>query len=1100
METRKNNPVETSGHLHNIRDPELLRAETLANIGIFEFDTLSGGGFWSAGMFRLTGFDPDGIPPTFESFAQWVYPGDRRIFNSFHEEILREGRIGFLEFRHQESSGLIRNYQVNIEPEADDEGSVIRLFGTLQEITGSAITPFPVDEQMMQFSNSLNNLMEGCQIIGFDWKYLYINETAVKYGRQPATSLLGHTVMEKYPGIEKTEMYGVMYDCMTNRLSRSAEFEFVYADGDHSWFEFRIRPVPEGIFILSADITLQKDRDLQLITSEQRYRHLFEHMSEGFALCRMIFENDKATDFIYLDVNEKFSELTGLYNIVGKPASVAIPGIYKSDPGLFEMYGNVVKTGIPAKFEYFVEAMEMWFSLSVYRPEAGHFVAVFDVITERKTTEAKLITSRKKYQDLVEFSPDAIWVNRDGLIDFVNPAAVKLFGADCAEDIIGKDFFNILHPDSHNVVRERIRLLGEGIPLSLAEEKIIRLDGTVRFVESAAERFFDEPGIVVQVIMRDITERKETEAALKEERDRFAMIAATVPGVILSFRKSPRGSFCVPYASPQIKDVYGITARDITDDASQMLKRIHPDDLDHVIGSSLESGRTMQPWHDIYRYQHPLKGELWIEGRSMPVAEADGGIIWHGFVYDVTLSKKMEEALKLSEARFRGLYDNATIGLYRTTPGGEILMLNPAGLRLLGFEDMADVNLRNLESDGFLPGYSRSEFRRMMEENGIVRGLESAWTRKDGSIIHIRESAVAIRDDDGNIRYYDGTFEDITQRRQTEKQAFQWLSVFNDSDLGLAIADAKENVFIQVNRAFANQRGYEPDELAGRKVTSIYHPDEHEAVGQFIESIHQTGHVVFESVQLHRDGSPMPVLVDVTLINDEKGNPVSRIAYSLDISKQRLLQERERTTLELLKICNNAGSLRELMNNLVVFFQSFTHCDAVGVRLKDGCDFPYFESRGFPDEFIMLENKLCHYSDTGKIECDQEGNPALDCLCGNVICGKTDYAKSFCTERGSFWSGATTQQLLAATGEGWQAITRNRCIDEGYESVALIPLKTRGKTFGLFQFNDKRKNHLNLEKVSILEQFVEYVAIAMAKIMADEEIRKLNNELEQKVI
>jgi len=705
----------------------------------------------------------------------------------------------------------------------------------------------------IRFKDTLDNLLEGCQILSNDWTYLYINKTAAGYGRHTIESLLGHTVMEVYPGFEKTEMYRVMKECMTKKVSRSSEFEFFYPDGEMAWFEFTIQPVPEGIFVLSLDITGRKKSEALIQDIEQRYRRLFENMSEGFALCQMIYDGDIPVDFIYLDVNEKFSELTGLVNVKGKRITEVVPGIRESDPDLFEIYGNVVKTGIPAKFEMFVEALKMWFSVSVYLPEPDHFVAVFTVITERKQAEFYLV----------------------------------------------------------------------------------------------------------------------------EERDRFSKIAATVPGLIFSFRIPPEGPFSMPYASPQIEDVFGIPLEDVQNDATLLMKGLHPDDQDHFIDSIRDSAATMKPWHDIFRYDHPLKGVVWIEGRSMPVAEPDGGIIWHGFVYDVTASKQTEQALRESERRFRGLYDNTTIGLYRTTPGGEILMVNPAGLKMLGFETLEELKQRNLEADGFLPEYNRSVFIGKMERDGFVKGIECGWTRKDRTIIYVRESAIAIRDSSGDILYFDGTFEDITQ--------------------------------------------------------------------------------------------------------------------------QYLLQEREKTTLELLKICNSAGTFKELMKKLLVFFKAFTGCESVGVRIRKGDDYPYFETSGFPEEFVRIENHLCRYDQSGNVILDESGHPALDCMCGKVICGHCDPSRSFFTTNGSFWSGDTTRLLLTTTDEDRGGTTRNRCNGEGYESVALVPITSKGEAFGLFQFNDKRKNHITIEKVTILEQFVDYVAIALAKLMADDEIRKLNETLEQRV-
>jgi len=121
--------------------------------------------------------------------------------------------------------------------------------------------------------------------------------------------------------------------------------------------------------------------------SEAQYRYLFDNMLEGFAYCRMLFENGKPRDFVYLKVNRAFEQLTGLKNVVGKKVTEVIHGIRESNPELFEIYGNVARTGKPASFETYVDGLGIWFSISAYRPEEGHFVAVFNNISERKNAE-----------------------------------------------------------------------------------------------------------------------------------------------------------------------------------------------------------------------------------------------------------------------------------------------------------------------------------------------------------------------------------------------------------------------------------------------------------------------------------------------------------------------------------------------------------------------------------------------------------------------------------------------------------------------------------------------------------------------------------------
>lgn len=127
--------------------------------------------------------------------------------------------------------------------------------------------------------------------------------------------------------------------------------------------------------------------------------------------------------------------------------------------------------------------------------------------------------------------------------------------------------------------------------------------------------------------------------------------------------------------------------------------------------------------------------------------------------------KWKQEALQESEEKYRRVFEDSPMGLYRTTPEGRILMANLALLKMLGYSSLDELSRRNLEDSGYEPGYPRSLFKKRIESRGEVVGLESAWIRADGSTLHVRESARAIRDGDGNTLYYEGTVEDITVQK-----------------------------------------------------------------------------------------------------------------------------------------------------------------------------------------------------------------------------------------------------------------------------------------------------------------------------------------------
>jgi len=128
--------------------------------------------------------------------------------------------------------------------------------------------------------------------------------------------------------------------------------------------------------------------EVALLESEHLYRSLFTNLLNGFAYCRILVEEGKPRDFIPLAVNETFELQTGLKDIVGKRITEAVPGIRLSAPQLIETCGRVALTGRPERFEMFVQSLQEWFAISVYSPAPDHFVALLDVITQRKRAEA----------------------------------------------------------------------------------------------------------------------------------------------------------------------------------------------------------------------------------------------------------------------------------------------------------------------------------------------------------------------------------------------------------------------------------------------------------------------------------------------------------------------------------------------------------------------------------------------------------------------------------------------------------------------------------------------------------------------------------------
>ncbi|KAA3633625.1 MAG: response regulator [Calditrichaeota bacterium] len=130
--------------------------------------------------------------------------------------------------------------------------------------------------------------------------------------------------------------------------------------------------------------------------------------------------------------------------------------------------------------------------------------------------------------------------------------------------------------------------------------------------------------------------------------------------------------------------------------------------------------------------------------------------------------KQTEVALRISEDIFKNIFLNSTMGLYRTSPDGQVLMANPALLEKLGYENLEELQQIDLNDHETNHCYNRQEFINKISESGIIRGYETTWTKKDGSLIHIRESARIVKDKHDNIMYFEGSIEDITEQKYAE--------------------------------------------------------------------------------------------------------------------------------------------------------------------------------------------------------------------------------------------------------------------------------------------------------------------------------------------
>lgn len=277
-------------------------------------------------------------------------------------------------------------------------------------------------------------------------------------------------------------------------------------------------------------------------------------------------------------------------------------------------------------------------------------VGVARDISDQKASQQDLRESQQRFRDIFDNSLDCLYlleVTEDGRFRNleINPAFEQSTGLSRAE-LIGKYIGeNVSAQTADKVLAKYRRCLAAETPTE--EEVELDLPSGKHWYQSSLIPVRDDRGRIHRLvgISRDITGRKRMEEQLRASERQIRTLADNSPGVIYSYLLRPDRTSCLPYVSSRIAELNGLSPSAVKSDASELLATIHPDDLAGVHASIEESARALCPWHTEFRFRHPTKGDIWVEGRSTPERQADGGILWSGFICDITEQKKMEKEL-----------------------------------------------------------------------------------------------------------------------------------------------------------------------------------------------------------------------------------------------------------------------------------------------------------------------------------------------------------------------------------------------------------------------------------------------------------------------
>ena len=379
---------------------------------------------------------------------------------------------------------------------------------------------------------------------------------------------------------------------------------------------------------------------------------------------------------------------------------------------------------------------------------------------------------QQRYRIIVDTADEGIWVfDEEYLSTFVNNRMVNLLGYEY-DEIMGRSLSFFLFEEDLPDFQEKASRRRQGIA-ERYERRIRRKDSTILWAHVSATPIKDKEGLFRGsfAMFTDITERKEAEKALLESEKKYRSIFENaVEGM---FQSTPEGQLIT--ANPAMARIFGYATPE------EMINQVHN------IGLQLYSNEK-----DRRTFQQLLKEHGIAGGFEAPFYRQDGTVLWgtlnvravkdsddnvfyyEGTLEDITPRKEAEEELKKSEEKYRNIFENAVMGIYQVTPRGQYLSANPVLSRIHGYnspeemiESVADITQLYVDPS------RRAELKRIINEQGFVKGFEIIMRRKDGSLHWVSNTSRAVHDEHGTILYYEGTIEDITSRKSAEESVKQ---------------------------------------------------------------------------------------------------------------------------------------------------------------------------------------------------------------------------------------------------------------------------------------------------------------------------------------
>ncbi len=711
------------------------------------------------------------------------------------------------EFYEYEQDG--KHYILHARPVYNDSGVFTSFVHTIKDITEHKQVKLKLQLSEDRITKSLDNLIEGCQILDFNWRFLYLNDSAAKQGRKSKEEFLGKKITDVLPGIENTEMFSVLKQAMENRQAQHMENEFTYFDGKKGWFELSIQPTDEGIFILSIDITGQKRIQEVLQSSEAALVQTNEELEQTIEELNASNEEMETISEELIKTNKALQESEYFFKESQKAAHIGsyqtdfISGFWKSSKVLDEIFGidqnyersvqgwldivhpddrnmmnnylteEVIKERIQFNKEYRIirkSDNEVKWVLGLGKVDFNNdgniisMIGTIQDITGRRLLEEKKLEDELKYNQLFELATDPFFLvsaETAQILD-VNEMALDKYGYNKNE------FLSMKITEISNEPEETLKVVFDSADTFNKSMKIFfrnhrKKDGTVFPVEVTIRSFILNGHKVHFSACHDITERKLMEESILASEEILRKTLESAPFPIMIHTEDGNVEMInkswielTGYAHSDIQTIDDWTEK-AYGERHEIVKN-YIDSLYNLDGRKDEGEYTIKTANGnniVWDFSSAALGKL-PDGRRAIISMAK----------DITEKKKTEDALRESEWRYRYLFEKAPFGIGIANLNGKIIEANETMQKILGYtwEELKNINILEL----YVKPEDRQILLEKLRESGYVSDFTVLLRRKDG-----RECWFYLAIDLKNINGIDviqTVAQDITEQRQKEEK------------------------------------------------------------------------------------------------------------------------------------------------------------------------------------------------------------------------------------------------------------------------------------------------------------------------------------------